>query len=454
MIEKNYLQIDFLPCYRRILLGCLCAVLVSLLLIGAVSIPFVFESQSLRYKLGFDKTLLRTGQICGMLAASLLLLQLILSGRFKILDHIFGLNKLYIVHRASALTIGGLALLHPLLVFAPEDITNLPPELKFWPEILGAVLLLSIWTIIFTGLFRRFLDLPFHIWWLAHRFTTFCVVVIMFIHVLYVSDTFEYSPPRLIALAVAAAWALVFVWIKIKPFLHKRKPYVVREVEKTARATYSVKLSPQRGRVFSYFPGQFAFVSFKSENIPAEEHPFTISSSPTRPEDLQFFIHCSGDWTRRIGFLKAGETAVLDGPYGLFSHLIRARHQEIVMIAGGIGITPMLSMLRYLADVSDSRPLTLIWSNRTRADKVYEAELQELDERLPGLRLIDVFTREDREKASGRLDRETLERLLADWDRRAAAFICGPPLMMRKMKRIMLSLGFRRRNIHLEEFSL
>lgn len=455
MTGKTAVQAEILSPTRRILLGSLFIMLVVLLLIFAASIPFVFESQSLRYKLGIDKTLLRTGKVLGILAAVLLLLQLVLSARLKVLDNIFGLNRLYIVHRISAVTVAVLAVLHPLLVFAPEDITSLPPELKFWPEILGAALLLTIWTITSTALFRRFLDLPFNLWWLAHRAATFVAVIFLFVHVLFVSDTFEQGLPRLIVLGAAGCWAVIFGWVKLKPFLHKRKPYTVIEVEKAARNTYSVTLEPQRGSVLSYLPGQFAFVSFKAENLPAEEHPFTLSSSPTWPQTLQFSIHCSGDWTRKIGLLNAGETAVLDGPYGLFSHLVRAGRQEIVMIAGGIGITPMLSMLRYMADTGDTRRITLIWSNRTREDKVYDQEFHGLEERLPGLRLIDVFTREgDQEEGSGRLDRGMLARLLADCDRRAAVFICGPPLMMKEIKGVMVRLGFKRGFIHLEEFAL
>ena len=429
--------------------------LVSLLLAGAASIPFVFESQSIRYKLGWDKTLLRTGKMLGMMAATLLLLQLVLSARMKLLDRIFGLNTLYIAHRVNAVLIVIAALLHPLLVFAPEDITSLPLELKFWPEILGAMLLLAVWTITATGLWRRFLDLPFHFWRIAHRAATFTVVVLLFVHVLFVSDTFEHGLPRRIVLITAVAYAVVFCWVKLKSFLHARKPYVVASVTQAARNTYAVTLASRPGAIFHYLPGQFAFVSFQSNGLTAEEHPFTISSTPTRPDTLQFIIHCSGDWTGRIGHLRPGDTAIVDGPYGLFSHLARTRQQELVMIAGGIGITPMLSMLRYMADVNDPRKTTLVWSNRTWADKVYEEECSELALRLPGLKIIDLFTRQDpKQAAKRRLDRMKLENFLADCDRQAVVFICGPPTMMCEMRQIMLRIGFKRRFINTEAFAL
>ena len=89
MAGKLIAEAGILPPMVRIAAGIICACLVLSLLIGAFSIPFVFESQSIRYKLGMDKTLLRTGKVLGMIAATLLLFQLYLSARFKILDRIF-----------------------------------------------------------------------------------------------------------------------------------------------------------------------------------------------------------------------------------------------------------------------------------------------------------------------------------------------------------------------------
>ncbi len=455
MSREPILQTGLFPRPWRFALGFFCSFFVLLLLTGAGSVPFLYESQSLRYKFGLEKNLLLTGQVLGMLAATLLLLQLILSARFSLLDRIFGLNRLYSVHRYSGAGIGVLVLLHPLLVFAPEDITSLPPGFEYWPEILGAGLLLAILTIIFSSLFRRFLGLPFHHWWLAHRLATVAVSAAVILHVLYVSDTFEQGQSRLMALGAAALWVLVYGWVKLRGFLQRKKPYEVEEIARAARDTYSVTLKPQQDGVFSYLPGQFAFVSFTSGKVSGEEHPFTISSSPTRKGTLQFSIRCSGDWTAGIGYLRPGDEAVLDGPYGLFSHLVESGRRDLVMIAGGIGITPMLSMLRYMADTGDTRRITLIWSNRTREDKIYRNEFREMEERLAGLRLIDVFTRERQDyEAATRVNRKKLGRFLVHCDRESAVFICGPPMMMKEMRSTMVRLGFKRRHIHLEEFSL
>ena len=126
-----------------------------------------------------------------MTAGVLLLIQLVFSARLRVLDHIFSLNKLYRFHRINAVMIAVIALLHPLFVFAPEDISNLPIELKYWPEVLGAVLLLVIWMLVATGIWRLFLNFSFQRWWLFHRIITFLVVMMLLLHVLNVSDNYR-----------------------------------------------------------------------------------------------------------------------------------------------------------------------------------------------------------------------------------------------------------------------
>jgi ferredoxin-NADP reductase len=123
------------------------------------------------------------------------------------------------------------------------------------------------------------------------------------------------------------------------------------------------------------------------------------------------------------------------------------------MIAGGIGVTPMLSMLRFLADCNDTRPIVLIWSNRSRAHTVFNDEMAALEAQLTGLRQIPIFTRDTHgQNHSGRLNRQSLEAMLQDCSRRSAVFVCGPPQMMKQIKSDLHALEFRRRLIFSETF--
>ncbi len=438
----------------RLSLGVICGIAVCALLVGASSLTFVFETGSILYKLGTDKTLLRTGKVIGLIAAVLLLFQLILSARFKLLDRIFALNRLYIYHRVNASVIAILAVIHPLLVFAPEDIGSIPIEIKYWPEVLGALLLILIGLITATGLWRKFLDFSFDRWWIFHRAAAFIASVMLFFHILYGSETFEAGMARYIIIASAGAYAVIFGWIKVKPFILRQKPWTVTSVTKTGQHTVSVELAPHKTSEFNYIPGQFAFVSFTSEAMPSEEHPFTISSTPSRPESLQFTIRCSGDWTALISNLKPGDSAIIDGPYGRFSYGFLNEFNEYIMIAGGIGITPMLSMLRYMADRDNTKKVTLIWSNRTREDVVYPDEFVTLQKRLNGLVIHYLFTRQKGAPSGTRLDRTTLNSILSVAGRQTPVFICGPPVMMDSVRKDILKIGFSKKLVFTEEFQL
>lgn len=455
MTHGNRKQARILSRKHRLILGSVLILIIVLLVLGAASIPFFFESASIKYKLGLDKTFLRVGKVLGMIAGFILLLQMLMAARFKILDRIFSLNGLLSIHRVNAVTIAVLTLLHPLFVFAPEDIGAIQLNIDSWPEILGGTLLLLIWFLLSTGIWRQFLDLSFKRWWLIHRFGTLALIGLLFVHVLFVSDTFRAGLPRLIIFVFIVLYAFVFASAKLRRFLTQQASFTVSRVFKAGKDAYGVTLEKRKGNVPDYFPGQFAFLKFISKHISAEEHPFTISSTPTRPLNLQFTIRCSGDWTGGISRLRSGDRAVIEGPYGLFSHLARPWYREWIMIAGGIGITPMLSMLRYMTDQNEKRPVTLIWSNRTSEDVVYLPEFEAFQKSLIAFRLFHVFTRDpDARLKRNRLEKSSLERMLRNCSRQSGIFLCGPPKMMHDIRHALIELGFPRSAIHTENFRL
>ncbi len=205
----------------------------------------------------------------------------------------------------------------------------------------------------------------------------------------------------------------------------------------------------------NYLPGQFAFITPVSPKVPQEEHPFTISSTPSRPGSLQFIIRSRGDWTSTIKELDPGDQVFVDGPYGRFSHLILPENAAIIMIAGGIGITPMLSMLRYMADVKDHRPVLLIWSNRGPETTVFAEEIETLQRNLPQLEMMKIMTRAPQEgRYPGRLTRQRLARLLQGWPRQTDIFLCAPPEMVLELSRALHQLGFSPARVYKEIFKL
>ena len=438
----------------RIILAVGVLFLVVALLSATLTIPFLFESPSMFYKFGWDKALLRAGKMVGLAAAFLVLLQMPLAGRLKWLDRIFSLPSLYTAHRFVAYTIVTLVLIHPVLVFIPDKILMIPFEARYWPEWVGAGLLVIILLQFGMARWRRNIFRAYQKWLLLHRMLGIGAMALLTLHILYVSETFEHDGlPRNLVLVTAAMILTLWLWIRVRGKLMQKKDFHVERVETAGKNAHTIDLKSGSAQPLSYLPGQFAFLSFDARHISNEPHPFTISSSPLRPDTLQFSIRDSGDWTGRINGLRVGDRATVQGPFGHFSHLIVSPRREIIMIAGGIGITPMLSMLRYMTDTDDQRRITLIWSNQTPHHLFSEQELDAMAEQLTDFNWVPTFTREKSQKGKfGRLDRHKLESLLQSHDRDAAVFLCGPPKMIQQLRKDLKHMGFQNRSVHFEAF--
>jgi len=439
----------------RIALGGMCIFLVSLIIVGAWTIPFFFESSSILYKFGIEKMFLRTGKVLGVTAAVLVFFQILLVSRLKFLDRIFSLNRIVSFHRMNGIAIAFLALVHPTLIIAAENFTLFPFEKRYWPEFLGVGILIFILVIVTTANWRLMFNIAYDKWLRFHRLVTLAAIALMTTHILFVSETFKSGLPHTLVFVAAGINLMLISRLWFRRLFPDKRRFVVSNVEPAGKDAYSVNVRSHSSRTLGHIPGQFAFITPVSANVPKEEHPFTISSTPTQPDVLQFVIRSLGDWTSKINRLKAGETVLIDGPYGLFSHMASSESDPIIMIAGGIGITPMLSMLRYMADVDDQRQILLIWSNRTKDHIVFPEEFNALEQRLQNFNIIYIITHGNgSENDIGRLDQTTLEKMLKGWSRTSNIFVCGPFEMMKEMTRAVKRIGFSSARVYKEDFKL
>jgi predicted ferric reductase len=465
MSRRTHYPRTFLSPKSRVALGILLIAVAVGILVGAASIAFHGPEERPALHEGEKKSLHEegktwqeiAGKMFGLLAAALVLLQFPLSAKLKFLDRVFGLHRVLFAHRIIGLFTAVFATLHPMFLYASEGKTLGAIRLGVWPELVGAVLLIGVWIGVCLSLWRAFLGIPYQIWYRFHRLGMFSAVVLVAVHALNVPGVLKQGWPLYALLIALILYVALFVWTKaIKPKLLKRSRYSISKVSPAGRDTYAVELSPGEENVFDYAPGQFAFVTFHSESLPLERHPWTISSTPTRPQGLIFTIKCSGDFTAYIGRLKSGDTAEIDGPYGLFSYLasVQDPNQELVMIAGGVGVTPMLSMLRYMIDVDQMRKATLIWSNRTEADILCRDEIEEMEAKLPNLAVHHVLSAQaDFQGRTGRLNQNMLKELLSMTSHEACIFVCGPPPMMDSVCRDLKKIGYSARTIFTERFS-
>ena len=200
--------------YRAVVL-----VAFALVLIAALSIPIYWETTTLWYKVGIDKTMLKGAQYVGLTAFVLIYLQVILSTRGAFMEQLFGAARLLKLHRINGILICVLAACHIFLVLAPEGLANLPIGKKFWPEMVGSALFMIIALVAVTSQFRQQLKLGYASWRKYHRLLGYLVVVLVTIHVLFVSESFEQTVPRAFLAILAAGlviWVSAVKWLGMK----------------------------------------------------------------------------------------------------------------------------------------------------------------------------------------------------------------------------------------------
>lgn len=198
------------------------AVSFVLLVTVAMAIPFAYETQTLWYKSGADKFMLRAGQTAGLLALLFLMLQIVLAVRPNFLSSLYGVQKMVRWHRICGVLIAVSALIHVLLVLLPEGVGNLPFGRKYWPEMIGIVALLSVFLTVTVSSARNRLHLNYLSWRLWHRIIGYLLPLLACVHVLFVSETFQSGVPRFLLLTGISGIFFLVVIEKIRTKWQKK----------------------------------------------------------------------------------------------------------------------------------------------------------------------------------------------------------------------------------------
>jgi ferredoxin-NADP reductase len=156
-------------------------------------------------------------------------------------------------------------------------------------------------------------------------------------------------------------------------------------------------------------------------------------------------IKAAGDFTDRIRELTPGTPALLEGPLGAFT--AAGPHDKYLMVAGGIGITPIRALIESLA--AAGRDIVLLYSVKTANDLVFASELRALTAHC---HFILSRHAENTEHERGRIDLGMLARLVPDV-RDREVFICGPQPMMKAVADALSELQVRKSSIHYEQFA-
>ena len=396
----------------------------------------------------------------GFVTMSLLGLQTIPTSRLKFITRYFPMEKLYDVHHKLSILTFILAVVHPVLLFInnPETLRLLNFATAPWRARAALLSLLAMLVLIVTSVWREAIKLRYDVWrWIHDAMTLFAIGLALF-HMFRVNYYMSLSYQRVLWLALTAVWVAIIIYIRVaRPIIMVKRPYVVDHVKEEFGQSWSLYLHPDGHAGFRMQAGQFAWITVESPFI-FRENPFSFSSSSDRDDDLiGFTIKELGDFTSTIKDLKPGDTVYVDGPYGTFS-LDEHYDKRLVLIAGGIGSAPVLSILRTMRDRGRKDPVMFFYGNPTWETIIFRDELDALEKEMDCLTVVHVLERppEDWQGESGFISADILARNLPEdykqWE--YIFFLCGPMPMIEAVEGALFSLDVRQAKIFSEKYEM
>jgi len=396
----------------------------------------------------------------GFAGLAMLTLQFVLTARFRSIKAPYGADVVYHFHRQISLVSLALIVAHPVLLFvnAPETIGLLNLAAAPWRARMGVTAVLLLLVMIAASLWRRRWKIEYSAWRVWHGILATLIVALAMGHVVLARHYLNQPWKQALWIGYGGCWVGLLVYVRLlKPLLLLRRPYAVESVRAERGGSWTVALRPVSHAGIHFMPGQFAWLTLGKSPFAEAEHPFSFSSSAGQPDRPAFTIKALGDFTRTVPALQPGTPVYLDGPFGHFSVDRQPHAEEYVFIAGGVGITPTMSMLRTLAERGERRPLLLFYANRDWESVTFREELEELTTQL-NLKIVHVLEKphDGWIGEQGYLSQAVLAKHLPqEWDRDAIeVFLCGPPPMMAAAEQALLKLGVPLGDIHSEQFNL
>jgi ferredoxin-NADP reductase len=218
--------------------------------------------------------------------------------------------------------------------------------------------------------------------------------------------------------------------------------------------TYNVRsFRFPRPATLSYKAGQFLIATIKADGGKELSKPFSISSSPTEAEHIEFTKKLSeSEFSTALKVLKEGDWARIDAPYGSFT--FEGEHEKLCLLGGGIGITPFMSICRYCTDKRLNTKITLLYGNRNESDIVFRKEFEALQKQNANLKVVFILNEATSawKGAIGFINAELVKKEIPDY-KETVFYTCGPPAMVKAMEKLIEALGLPKTQLKREYFA-
>jgi predicted ferric reductase len=395
-----------------------------------------------------------------MVSGAVIFLQFWSSGRFETLSGRVGIDRIMGFHRLAAVAALLIAIAHPIAPLVPVFIEEPRGALLLLGEMLvqprlssGVAALAGLFVLVGFALLRTRRGVRYEFWRATHGPLAIVVAGLILHHALTNGDYSRAPLPRAVWLALGggAALALFFAYV-LRPWRMWRQGWVVESVEPAADGVWQIILRAPQRLTFRFRAGQFLWLTIAPNRPPFHDHPFSIASSPRMLPKLRLIIREAGDCTSAFGALEPGRRVAVDGPHGAF--ILPSGGGHVVMIAGGVGVAPLIGMLEEAADSSDARSFRLLYCGRAPAALAGLRLIESLSRRLD-LRVMKVVdaSAEPPSFEQGPIDRRHIAALLSGVPPEDAyCLVCGPTAMMEIATDALLGLGVPAHRIFYERF--
>ena len=396
-----------------------------------------------------------------IVAFAMLLMEFLLSGRFRGISKSIGIDRIMRFHQWAGRFLTVILLIHPFLYATPlkpslpwDSVGQLTLGLSaatFVTGLMGWILLAAL--VIFS-IFRDQFPYRYETWRLSHGLGAVLIAFLAAHHAIEAGrySGFPYLKAYWLTMLGVAVFTLIHAYV-ITPIRQRRHPYRVVSLKKIALKTWELNVAPVSGAAIEFVAGQFCWLTLNRSPFAITEHPFSISSCPADRPSIAFVIKEAGDFTNAIGSVHLGASAFIDGPYGHLT-ITGKSGTGIAFIAGGVGIAPIMGILRQLRAEKDGRPMVLFYGNRTVTQIIYRSELEEMKDTFDiAIHHVLAEPPDDWTGDVGQLDERMLQKYLnADHHANWLYVVCGPPPMIDSVAKTLDDLGVPARQIISEKF--
>ena len=343
--------------------------------------------------------------------------------------------KIIIFQRKFSLVTSIFVILHPIffIISTKSIVKYILPDFTTTPLAIGILsLYLFICIMIASLLYKR---ISYSKWQYIH-ILTYILFGLSLYHILTIGSDIQNL--KIIYAFLFAMLCIGIIYRTTYKIKQKKYKFTVSDIQKETHNVFTIKTN----KTFSFKPGQFCFLRLNKNKLYAR-HPFTISSS-NLDKELSFTVKLKGKFTEELYKLQKNEEIFIDGPFGIFT--IEDKTKNLVFIAGGVGITPFMSMIRSQLQSNTKQNITLLYAAKTEEDLIFKEELDKINKDWFKVRYI-LSREESTFCKNGYIDKDIVEKEVKDI-KNSVFYLCCPEKMKKSLKKSLINVN----NIKTESF--